>query len=123
MEARRAIARGGENTGNACRHGGGSGLRLGEVLAWRWEDVNLAEGVVWTHREKGGDVSDAKLRPDLVAALRALYPAAGQGCVFRFRQGGHLKHLLTRSKLSALELPCPVRRPIGWQPPITDTPG
>jgi integrase len=94
-----------------------TGLRLGEVLAWRWEDVNLAEGVVWTHREKGGDVSDAKLRPDLVAALRALYPAAGQGCVFRFRQGGHLKHLLTRSKLSALELPCPVRRPIGWQPP------
>lgn len=65
-----------------------TGLRLGEVLAWRWEDVNLDEGVAWTRREKGGDVSDAKLRPDLVVEMRALRHADGQGRVFRFRQGG-----------------------------------
>jgi integrase len=95
-----------------------TGLRLGEVLdRWRWEDLNLAEAAAWTRREKGGIVSDAKLRPDLVAALRILRPAEGQGRVFRFHQGGHLKHMLTRAKLAALGLPCPVRRPIGWQAP------
>jgi integrase len=66
-----------------------TGLRLGEVLdRWRWEDLNLDEGAAWTRREKGGIVADAKLRPDLVAALRLLRPAEGQGRVFRFHQGG-----------------------------------
>jgi integrase len=37
--------------------------------------------------------------------------------VFRFHQGGHLKHLLVRAKLAALGLPCPVRRPTGWRAP------
>jgi integrase len=94
-----------------------TGLRLGEVLAWEWSDINLDEAAAWSRREKGGIESDVKLRPDLVAALRLLRPANGQGRVFSFHQGGHLKHLLTRSKLSALGLPCPVRRPVGWQPP------
>jgi integrase len=94
-----------------------TGLRLGEVLAWEWSDLHLDEGAAWTRREKGGIESDVKLRPDLVAALRALRPRDGQGRVFRFHQGGHLKHLLTRAKLAALGLPCPVRRPTGWYPP------
>jgi integrase len=87
------------------------GLRLGGVLAWQWSDLNLDEGAAWTRREKDGIHSDAKLRSDLVTALRALRPKEGQGRVFRF------KHLLTRAKLAALGLPCPVRRPTGWQPP------
>ena len=94
-----------------------TGLRLGEVLAWRWEDLDLDEAVAWTRREKGGIESDVKLRPDLVAALRVQRPADGRGRVFRFHQGGHLKHLLTRAKLAAVALPCPVRRPTGWCPP------
>jgi integrase len=95
-----------------------TGLRLGEVLAWEWSDLNLDEGAAWTRREKGGIESDVKLRPDLIAALRALRPKDGQGRVFSFHQGGgHLKHLLTRAKLAALGLPCPVRRPTGWQVP------
>jgi integrase len=65
-----------------------TGLRLGEVLAWEWSDLNLDEGAAWTRREKGGIESDVKLRPDLVASLRALRPREGQGRVFRFHQGG-----------------------------------
>ena len=94
-----------------------TGLRLGEVLAWEWSDLNLDEGAAWTRREKNGIESDVRLRHDLVAALRALQPADGKSRVFRFHQGGHLKHLLTRAKLAALELPCPARRPIGWHAP------
>jgi len=94
-----------------------TGLRLGEVLAWQWSDLNLDEGAAWTRREKGGIESDVKLRPDLVAALRTPGPTEGRWRVFRFHQGGHLKHLLTRSKLAALGLPCPSRRPVGWRVP------
>jgi integrase len=65
-----------------------TGLRLGEVLAWEWSDLNLDEGAAWTRREKGGIESDVKLRPDLVDALRTLRPEEGQGRVFRFHQGG-----------------------------------
>ena len=94
-----------------------TGLRLGEVLAWEWSDLNLDEGAAWTRREKGGIESDVKLRPDLVAALRLLRPQEGGGRVFRYHQGGHLKHMLTRAKLAALGLPCPARRKIGWKAP------
>jgi len=94
-----------------------TGLRLGEVLAWEWTDLNLDEGAAWTRREKDGIESDVRLRPDLVAALRLLRPADGRGRVFRFHQGGHLKHMLTRAKLAALDLPCPARRPVGWHAP------
>jgi integrase len=94
-----------------------TGLRLGEVLdRWQWEDIDLDEGAAWTRREKGGIESDVKLSTDLVGALRIMRPTEGQGRVFRFRQGGHLKHMLTRAKLAALNLPCPVRRPVGWSP-------
>lgn len=93
------------------------GLRLGEVLAWQWHDLRLDEGAAWTRREKDGIESDVRLRADLVAALRAHRPADRHGPVFRFHQGGHLKHLLTRAKLAALGMPSPVRRPVGWQPP------
>jgi len=94
-----------------------TGLRLGEVLAWSWDDMRLDEAAAWTRREKDGIESDVKLRPDLVAALRALRPSDGHGRVFRFHQGGHLKHLLTRAKLAALGLPCPTRRPVCWSAP------
>jgi integrase len=90
-----------------------TGLRLGEVLAWEWSNLNLDERAAWTRREKNGIESDVKLRPDLVAALQLLRPAEGRGRVFPLHQGGHLKHLLTRAKMAALGLPCPTRRPTG----------
>ena len=94
-----------------------TGVRLGEALAWRWDDMRLDEAAVWTRRQKDGIPSDVRLRPELVDGLRALRPSDGRGRVFRFHQGGHLKHLLTRAKMSALGLPCPTRRPTGWRAP------
>jgi Phage integrase family len=83
-----------------------TGLRLGEVLAWQWSDLNLDEGAAWTRREKGGIESDVKLRPDLVAALRTLGPTEGRGRVFRFHQGGHTSSIYCRVPSSPL-LVCP----------------
>jgi hypothetical protein len=37
--------------------------------------------------------------------------------VFRFHQGGNLKHKLTRAKLAYLGLACAARREIGWEQP------
>ena len=95
-----------------------TGLRLGEVLAWQWSDLKPRRRCsLNSARERRHRVPDVRLRPDLVAALRAMRPAEGRGRVFRYHQGGHLKHLLTRSKLAALGLACPARRPIGWRVP------
>ena len=94
-----------------------TGLRLNEALTLRWEDMSLDQGEAWVRRSKGGIASPVRLRADLVAALRAHWPQDGAGRVFRFHAGGSLKHLLTRAKLAALDLPCPTRRPTGWRPP------
>jgi integrase len=66
-----------------------------------------------------GPTSDVLLRADLREGLAAHKEATAPGSqrVFRFHQGGWLKHLLTRAKLGALGLPCPDRRPKGWRPP------
>jgi integrase len=94
-----------------------TGVRLGEALALHWNDVRLDDAAAWMRRKKGGPASDAKLREDLRDGLRHHRPQEAHGRVFRFHQGGHLKHLLTRAKLGALGLPCPTRRPTGWQEP------
>ncbi len=95
-----------------------TGVRLGEALALRWEDVMLAEGLAWTRREKDGVASDVRLRADLADRLAEHRRSAGPAArVFRFHQGGHLKHLLVRTKLAALGLPSPARRPTGWRAP------
>jgi integrase len=57
------------------------------------------------------------LREDLREALAAHLASHENRRVFRFRQGGHLKHQLIRAKLAYLGLPCPVRRPKGWRAP------
>jgi integrase len=93
------------------------GWRLGEALGLTWEDVRLEESVAWTRRKKSGVASDVRLRDDLRALLAAHKPREAHGRVFRFHQGGHLKHQLVRAKLAALGLTCPVRRPTGWKQP------
>lgn len=94
-----------------------TGVRLSEALELTWEDVRLEESAAWVRRKKGGIASDVQLRTDLTKHLAAHFPSGAQGRVFRFRQGGWLKHQLLRAKLAALGLPCPKRRPTGWQPP------
>ena len=57
------------------------------------------------------------LRQDIVAPLQGLLDAKGGERLFRFKDGGHFKHLLLRAKLAVCGLPCPKRRPTGWSPP------
>jgi integrase len=95
-----------------------TGLRLGEALSLRWVDVDIGSSTVWVRRKKGGIASDIRIRPELRERLAALGPQDHQQRVFRFHQGGNLKHKLTRAKLAYLGLPCPVRRPVGWRPPV-----
>jgi integrase len=92
-----------------------TGIRLGEALALRWSDIG--EGTAWVRRQKGGIASDVRLRADLAERLAAHGPQEPHRRVFRFHQGGDLKHKLTRAKLGYLGLPCPTRRPVGWRPP------
>jgi integrase len=96
-----------------------TGVRLGEALKLTWDDVRLEEASVWTRRQKSGPTSDVLLRADLREALTAHkeITAPLRRRVFRFHQGGWLKHLLVRAKLKALGLPCPDRRPKGWRAP------
>jgi integrase len=88
-----------------------TGLRLGEALALRWSDVELQSGTVWVQRKKGGIASDIRMRAELRERLEARGPQEPNQCIFRFHQGGDLKHKLTRAKLAYLGLACPVRRP------------
>jgi integrase len=92
-----------------------TGSRLGEALALRWTDIG--NGLAWIRREKGGIESDVRLRSDLASRLAAHGPQEPQRRVFRFHQGGELKHKLMRAKLAYLGMPCPSRRPTGWRQP------
>ena len=92
-----------------------TGIRLGEALALHWADIG--DGTAWVRRQKGGIASDVRLRADLTERLAAHGPQELLRRVFRFHQGGDLKHKLTRAKLAHLGLPCPTRRPTGWRPP------
>jgi integrase len=94
-----------------------TGLRLGEVLAVRWSDIDLESGTAWVTREKGGIASDVRMRDDLRARMASHGPQEPHRRVFRFHQGGDLKHKLMRAKLAYLGLPCPARRPTGWRQP------
>lgn len=94
-----------------------TGLRLGEVLALCWSDMDLLNATAWVRRKKGGIASNIRLRSDLCERLLLCQGEPHQR-VFRFHQGGNLKHRLTRAKLAYLGLPCPTRRPTGWRPPL-----
>ena len=94
-----------------------TGPRIGGALNLDRDDVLLDEGTAWARPQKGQSPMDAKLREDLRLRLAALLASHERQRVFRFHQGGHLKHQLTRAKLSYLGLPCPVRPEIGWRQP------
>jgi integrase len=94
-----------------------TGVRLGAALNLQREDIRFAECMAWVRHQKGQPASDVKLREDLCDALAAHLATHDNRRVFRFRQGGHLKHQLVRAKLGYLGIDCPVRRPTGWRAP------
>jgi integrase len=94
-----------------------TGVRLGAALNLQREDVRLSESAAWVRHQKGQPASDVRLRDDLARALSRHLATHNHARVFRFHQGGHLKHQLLRAKLAYLGLRCPVRRPKGWRAP------
>jgi integrase len=95
-----------------------TGVRLGAALNLQREDVRLSESKAWVRHQKGQPASDVELHDDLARALSRHLATNNHPRVFRFHQGGHLKHQLLRAKLAYLGLSCPVRRPKGWRPPL-----
>lgn len=94
-----------------------TGVRLGTALAITWERVDFEKRTAWVGTTKNGKPITVRLRPDLAKALAARKGNATVGKVFRFHQGGNMKHLLVRVKFAALGIPCPPRRPDGWKQP------
>lgn len=95
-----------------------TGIRKSEGLDVLPDDVQPDELAAWLRDSKNGDPRMLKLREDLALRLKAhLDQNPGRERLFRFKDGGHFKHLLLRAKLAACGLPCPVRRPTGWKPP------
>lgn len=94
-----------------------TGIRKSEGLDIRPEDVQPAELAAWLRDSKNGDPRMLKLREDLAARLKAHLDQHHGVRLFRFKDGGHFKHLLLRATLAACGLACPKRRPTGWKPP------
>jgi integrase len=94
-----------------------TGIRKAEGLGILSADAKPAERAAWLRTSKNDDPRMLKLRDDIVAPLQAHLDARSGDRLFRFKDGGHFKHLLLRAKLAVCGLPCPVRRPTGWKPP------
>jgi integrase len=94
-----------------------TGIRKSEGLGLLAADVQPAEHAAWLRDSKNEDPRMLKLRDDIVGPLQKHLEGATGDRLFRFKDGGHFKHLLLRAKLRACGMPCPTRRPTGWKPP------
>lgn len=86
-----------------------TGVRLGEALRLRWEDVRLEERGARVRFSKNEDPRELRLRDDLCAELADHPRGQGPGRVFRFHQGGWLKWQLLRARLMVCGVPVPDR--------------
>ena len=94
------------------------GIRKCEGLKVLAADTRPDELAIWLQDSKNGDPRMLKLRQDLADRLKAHLGAhPGRERLFKFRDGGHFKHLLLRATLAVCGLPCPARRPTGWKKP------
>ena len=68
------------------------GLRVSELTAWQWDQVDLDESAVFVRRAKGSKSGMHTLERDEVNALRRLAPSgrSRSGLVFRSERGGPL---------------------------------
>jgi integrase len=94
-----------------------TGVRLGAALNLQRQDLRVKESAAWIRHQKGQPAADVRLRDDLRTELAAHLASHEGRRVFRFHQGGHLKHQLVRAKLAYLGIPCPPRRPTHWRCP------
>lgn len=102
-----------------------TGARRGNVLAMRWQDLNLTEGLWHIPETKNGTPQNVTLSPEAVEILAARKVAAEVGAVYVFpsySQSGHLmepkkgwKRILERAGLDDLRIH-DLRRTLGsWQ--------
>jgi integrase len=95
-----------------------TGVRKTEGRTILPEDVRPDDLSAWLRDSKNGDPRMLRLRPDLAERLKAhLEAIAGRDRLFKFKEGGHFKHLLLRATMAVCGLPCPKRRPTGWKKP------
>jgi integrase len=95
-----------------------TGIRKSEGRAILAEDVRPDDLGAWLRDSKNGDPRMLKLRQDLADRLRAHLEAnPGRDRLFKFKEGGHFKHLLLRATMAVCGLECPKRRPTGWKKP------
>jgi integrase len=95
-----------------------TGIRKSEGLSILPQDTQPDECAAWLRDSKNEDPRMLKLREDIVEPLRVHLDGHAGERLFRFKDGGHFKHLLLRAKMAVLDLPCPKRRPTGWKPPV-----
>lgn len=94
-----------------------TGVRKSEGLALARVDVRPAELAAWLRTSKNEDPRMLRLRGDLAQRIATHLNQTSGARLFRFNEGGHFKHLLTRAKCAAAGVPCPKRRPTKWKPP------
>lgn len=94
-----------------------TGIRKSEGLDVLRGDARPDERAAWLRDSKNGDPRMLKLREDIIGPLQKHLERHTGERLFKFKDGGHFKHLLLRAKLAACGLPCPKRRPTGWKPP------
>jgi integrase len=96
-----------------------SGIRKSEGLDAIAADTRPDDLALWLRDSKNGDPRMLRLREDIadrfVKHLKAI--PAGRESLFKFKDGGHFKHLLLRATMAACALECPKRRPTGWKKP------
>ena len=75
-----------------------TGLRLGEALNLRWNDVRVAEGFAYIKDTKTGTPRPVYLPPVVTARLAHRLHRRDNGRLFRFTKSGRLYNLLERAR-------------------------
>lgn len=95
-----------------------TGIRKSEGLSLLPQDTRPDDLTAWLKTSKNEDPRMLRLREDLAQRLRKhLEQHPNRDRLFKFKEGGHFKHLLLRATMAVCGLECPVRRPTGWKKP------
>lgn len=95
-----------------------TGIRKSEGLALLPQDIRPDELTAWLKTSKNEDPRMLRLREDLAERLRQhLEATPNREKLFKFKEGGHFKHLLLRAVMAVCDVPCPKRRPTPWRKP------